>query len=518
MDNININITSNTEMDLNKFTIDQLKTKCKELKIKHYSGKKKEELIAMIKVVTPGGKKTAYELELIIENDSELDNAANHNNDITTFIEDNGINIDNSNFDNLKKYYDNVLNLDKTTYKSSNDEPTPIECIIDMINKVPEELWSRENLSIIDPCCGNGNFALPVLFKLLNHNHSKQHILENIIEFNDINTARLNNVKNVYCNNTYNLNITNVDYLTHNYINQYDLVMINPPYAKLLENGKRASKNHNLIKDFIEKTLKILKPNGYLLFITPDNWMSYADRNTLIETLTSLQIVHLDIHNAKKYFKKIGSSFTWYIIQNCNSYKNINISGLWKKKYYESSVVSCVRKYIPLVYNSLVYNILQKTIDNSLLKKFDVKTSSDLHKYTKRDFINDNETDEYKYKLIHTPSQTVYASRPHKYQEGYKVFISTTDKYQVFIDNCGMTQSIVFIQCADELVAKKYLHILQHPLYVFLNNICRWGNFNNIRILQSFPIPDIEYTGDYNEIYSYFNISAEEVEFIVNNN
>jgi adenine-specific DNA-methyltransferase len=100
------------------------------------------------------------------------------------------------------------------------------------------------------------------------------------------------------------------------------LIVANPPYAKFVDNGKRASKNHNLINDFLQTSLKMLKPNGYLLFITPDNWMSYADRNILIEVITQLQIIHLDIHNAKKYFKKISSSFTWYIIENCPSYKD----------------------------------------------------------------------------------------------------------------------------------------------------------------------------------------------------
>ena len=57
--------------------------------------------------------------------------------------------------------------------------------------------------------------------------------------------------------------------------------------------------------------------------------MSFADRNVLIEIITGLQIIHLDIHSAKKYFKKIGSSFTWYIIQNCAFYKNMNVSGTW---------------------------------------------------------------------------------------------------------------------------------------------------------------------------------------------
>jgi hypothetical protein len=291
----------------------------------------------------------------------------------------------------------------------------------------------------------------------------------------------------------------------------------NPPYALMLENGKRASKNHNLIKGFIEKALKLLKPNGYLLFITPDNWMSFADRNTLIETLTQLQIVHLDIHSAKKYFKKIGSSFTWYLIQNCPSFKNINVSGIWKKNQYFGSVVSQQRKYIPLLYNQTVQNILSKTIDNVNLEKFVIKTSSDLHKYTKKEFINNEKNDVYQYKLIHTPSQTVYASRPHKFQDGYKVFISTTDKYSVFIDNCGMTQSIVFIQCSSLEEANKYLEILQHPLYLFINNICRWGNFNNIRILQNFPKPDIEYTGNHQEIYNYFNITNEEINYIDEN-
>jgi len=425
-------------------------------------------------------------------------------------------NIDNLSFNELKKYYDDFLNVDKTTYKSSNDEPTPINCICDMLSKIPNDLWKKSNLSILDPCCGNGNFAIPIIYELLKY-HNKKIILEEILEFNDINENRLENVRNIFCGDKYKLKISNYDFIKFDNNKKYDLIVANPPYAKLLDNGKRASKNHNLIKNFIEKALSILKPNGYLLFITPDNWMSYADRNLLIEILTSLQIIHLDIHTAKKYFKKIGSSFTWYIIQNTPFYKDINISGIWKKKEYISSVISQQRKYIPLLYNQIINNILSKTIDNSELEKFQIKTSSYLHKYTKAKFISNEKTDIFKFKLIHTPSQIVYSSIPHKFQDGFKIFISTTDKYNVFIDNCGMTQSIVFILCSNEEEAKKYLNILQHPLYLFINNICRWGNFNNIRILQSFPIPLIDYSGNQNEIYDYFKITKEEINYINDN-
>ena len=152
------------------------------------------------------------------------------------------ITIDTSTFDELKKYYDETLNTDKSTYKSSNDEPTPIDCISEMISKIPDELWGKSDLSILDPCCGNGNFSIPIMFELLKH-HDKQIILEQILEFNDINESRLENVNSVFCGEKYNLQISNHDFITFHSNKKYDLIVANPPYAKLLENGKRASKN-----------------------------------------------------------------------------------------------------------------------------------------------------------------------------------------------------------------------------------------------------------------------------------
>ena len=229
------------------------------------------------------------------------------------------------NKNNILYHYDYVLNKDKSTYKSSNDETTPLDCVKEMIQSIPESFWEKQNLKILDPCCGNGNFHLIIFYKLLQH-HSKDNILNNILYFNDVNKERLNNVRKYFnTSGKCNINITNNDYIDYNDDNKYDLIVANPPYAKILENGKRAAKNHNLIKYFLEKALTQLKPNGYLLFITPDNWMSFADRNTIISKLTSLQIIHLDIHTSKKYFKKIGSTFTWYLVENCPFYKDIQI-------------------------------------------------------------------------------------------------------------------------------------------------------------------------------------------------
>ena len=37
-----------------------------------------------------------------------------------------------------------------------------------------------------------------------------------------------------------------------------------------------------------------------------------------------------------------------------------------------------------------------------------------------------------------------------------------------------MTQSIAFIRCESKEQAEKYKKILDHDLYKFINNICRW--------------------------------------------
>lgn len=71
-----------------------------------------------------------------------------------------------------------------------------------------------------------------------------------------------------------------------------------------------------------------------------------------------------------------------------------------------------------------------------------------------------------------------------------------------------MTQSIGFVLCQTKQQAEEIKKILDHPLYVFLNNIHRYGNFNNIRILQKFPHPFDD------DIFKYFNITEEEQKFI----
>ncbi len=376
-----------------------------------------------------------------------------------------------ANFNKIKLFFDK-LNFDETHFVNSNDICTPLDCVKEMVDSIPKNFWKKKNLKILDSCCGNWNFHAYI---------SKKTSLKNLY-FNEINPIRIKNVKKIFWNN---INITEKDFLKFDKNYKYDLIVSNPPYAKFTE-WKRTSKNHNMSRDFIKKALDITKKDGYILFIVPNNWMSYADRNKLPELLSKYQFIHLNINGAKKWFPKVGSSFTWFLLQKSPNKKAFKIENHYKIKTIEKAKINMWAKFIPLYYSDNVKNIFNKTI-NQVKEKYNIETTSFLHRHTKKDFIKNEKDDIFKHKLIHTPSQVVRSKIPHKFQKWYKVFIPLSNQYEPFIDNCWMTQSIAFIRCKNKQHAEKIKKELKNDIYLFLNNLTRYWNFNNVRILQNFP-------------------------------
>jgi methylase of polypeptide subunit release factors len=438
------------------------------------------------------------------------------------------MNIVSHSYDELKTYYDNVLNKNLLKCGNINDVPTPIGCIEEILRQIPERVWADPNLTIFDPCCGNGNWHL-VVWNLINqhlqnHHHLDHSLIMKRFFFNDVKRECLATVSDMFALD-YKDNLSCTDFLSSfvppPQAPKFDIIMANPPYAHLMHDGKRSAKNHNLIGAFIEKALLHLKDDGFLIFLVPDSWMSLSDRNIkYVEMLTkNCTFLHLNVHSARKWFQKVGSTFTWFIVQKTlpvQQREGTTVEGMHMGFRFSckcSLASQNARQYLPLVITPDVLSILEKTLENNTYPRFCIETSSDLHKHTKRHLLSDeqNENQSHPYKVIHTFRKTIYSSRAHKFQEGYKVFISLTNNYATMIDDCGMTQSVAFVRCEDLAEAAAIKSMLDHDLYLFLNNICRWGNFNNIRILQKFPKPSSQIDFD---IFDFFKITEKEKQFI----
>lgn len=383
-------------------------------------------------------------------------------------------------FEQIDRLYA-ALNADESHFATSNDICTPLGCVKEMVDTIPPSFWRRKNLKILDSCSGNGNFHAYIRTKTALAN----------LYFNEINATRVANTKRIF---GHAINIQNRDFLSFGDLlsarekDEYDLVVSNPPYAKFT-GGARTAKNHNLARDFIKKALFVTKPGGYLLFIVPNNWMSLSDRNTLPRLLSRYQFIHLDLGTAKKkWFPKVGSSFTWFLLRKVANEKPCTVVNDYILRDRRQVKIEPGMDFLPLYYSEEVRRIFNKTV-NAPNRKYAVETSSDLHRTTKSHLLSESQTPNFPYKIMHTPTQVLWSKRAHKFQNSWKVFISLTNQFGTFVDRCGSTQSIAFIRCRTKTEALQVSEALRGEVYLFLNNLTRYGNFNNVRVLQRLPLP-----------------------------
>ena len=102
----------------------------------------------------------------------------------------------------------------------------------------------------------------------------------------------------------------------------------------ILLNG--SIKSSVFVNKFIDYSFDYLKPNGYLLFITPTSWMNGTV--TCWSKMISNQIHYLNINECKRHFPNVGSTFSYYLIEHCDIYKDTDVVSKYKKKLYKSTI------------------------------------------------------------------------------------------------------------------------------------------------------------------------------------
>jgi adenine-specific DNA-methyltransferase len=417
---------------------------------------------------------------------------------------------------------------------------TDIILISKMLKNIEKEKWSDPSQNFFDPSCGIGYFLYFIydilmgnghkyegykdIIGLKNHFHDEKvrekHIIENMLYGCDIQKESIDSCVKFFKGDKYKTNFICIDYLKfdNNYFNvKLKNIVGNPPFQSINTDKTRKAKNHNLWSPIIIKSFEILEDDGFMSFICPQSWMSWSKSNSnMFNILKNNNVLELNINECRKYFKGVGSSFSYFALQKSTSKNSTHVICEYKKNIYESDTYFKDLNCLPLLINNESLNILRKTIFTQS-KKFNLTFDSYLHAYTKKDLLSKNKDDNYKYKVWHTPNSILWSKKKHISQDSWKLFIPISTYYEeMIVDKCGNSQGMGYIICDDEMIANKYKYILSLKLYRFIVNITRWSNWNSPDILKNLPLVDVYKDWCDDSLYAEFKLSIEEIELIEN--
>lgn len=237
----------------------------------------------------------------------------------------------------LGELIDKYLIPQKLEKKRNAEVSTPFKLRQEILDIIPVKFW-KSIKKVFEPCAGKGGFIVDIIDRFMNglektipdEKERYRTIVEECLYFSDINSTNIFICKlliDPY--NEYKLNYNEGDTLELDIkekwdIDGFDAVIGNPPYNSYGDTGT----GNTIWQDFTKVSLnKLLKTDGYLLYIHPPGWRKpNTERGKfygLYKKMTQEnQMIYLSIHGIKDGQKTFncGTRYDWYIIQHTSKY------------------------------------------------------------------------------------------------------------------------------------------------------------------------------------------------------
>ncbi len=208
------------------------------------------------------------------------------------------------NEDILGLLYISLSNLNRR--KATGAYYTPTKIVKKIINEIDFKNFADK--TILDPCCGAGNFLLQLPAEL-----NIEQIFGNDIDQTAIIITRLNMALKFKIKDTKILykNFTNKNYLIDDFDKKFDLIIGNPPWGAEFEQVTTDKlqkkyicakcKNIESYDVFIEKSLSCLNQDGDLFFVLPEAVLTVKNHENIRKIILK--------NNSVKYAEYLGNMF-----------------------------------------------------------------------------------------------------------------------------------------------------------------------------------------------------------------
>jgi SAM-dependent methyltransferase len=220
-----------------------------------------------------------------------------------------------------------VKNLEKAKY---GEVFTPSALIKKMFDKFPATSWSNPDLKWLDPCCGTGNFLIHVYQRLMlglqkwepNEDKRSAHIIENMLYMVELNKKNYDICRQLFGPKA---NIVCSDFLLDKQFfgdnmtgDAFNYIVGNPPFQE--DNTVNGSGGKSkLYERIFSKAMTLLKDNGYLAFLVPDNMLS-GNGNVAYNTLIQNNVKFVSFNKEiQSFFPGIQQYICYFLLQKKNT-------------------------------------------------------------------------------------------------------------------------------------------------------------------------------------------------------
>jgi len=292
----------------------------------------------------------------------------------------------------------------------------------------------------------------------------------------------------------------------------------NPPFQDSENRGKT---QHKLWIDFTKLGFyNVLSNAGRLGWVTP---ASFSSPSNQILSIFKNHICEYISFDTNQYFKEfdndVGIKMAHYIIKKSpanNTTTHISIGGNRFDFIFGDDVVylpndlckesiSIHRKVLMAVRPKLQINYDYVTCHNVQLARKDPSVCP----------ISKTQTSRHIYPILHTNSQIWYSEIKQPFFDKKKVMWSRSGETRPQYNDgtMGMTDMGYYVEVSSSEEGQALEHNLKQKLFTYLFKTAKWSGFGNEKVFSMLPVlPNHKCTD--NELYTYFDITTEEITYI----
>ncbi|MBO5447440.1 N-6 DNA methylase [bacterium] len=429
--------------------------------------------------------------------------------------------IDEPNEDILGLLYISLKNLGDRKSKGAYYTPTSI--VKKLIASVFDNVDCK-NKSVLDPCCGTGNFILQ-----LPESFMAENVYASDIDLMSVLISRINYSKRfkVLDKSLIYKNIFQCDYLDSKSSNKYDYIIGNPPWGVAFSADKRqdlrkkyksaVGANVESYDVVVEQALGELNRDGILAFVLPEAFLNVKAHKPIRQYMMS--------ENSIKYIEYLGDVFDGVqcpsiILQIIHNLEPFSTKGLQVKTKEKDFIIQIERKVTDECFSFLTED-KEYTLIDKILKSSNIVTlknnadfalgivTGDNSKYISNQKTSDNELvlkgshlEKYRYKL----SDNYIIFEPKSFQQVASIDLYRADEklFYKFISNKLVfaydDKQILSLNSCNILIPRLKGLSIKYIMAVLNSSVAQFffaKQFNSIKVLRShieqIPIPIVEH-------------------------